>query len=255
MRDGSSFIYHLAEGTSSKMRDEYELLARNGCAQRGLIGIHCTALEPSDYVAWSRKAKGEGTVVWSPFSNIWLYGDTTDVLSARRHMRVCLGSDWSPSGTRQPARRAQGRRPVEHRRASRGALSPLELCEMATREPGLALESPWGRVVGRLEPGALADIAVMTPADVRPVRVDARRERTQREAGDRRRRARVRRRFADEGRGGHRRGDHRRRRAASSAHEVACRPPAGGPRPAGRREPVLERGHEANGGGAEEPGR
>ena len=35
---------------------------------------------------------------------------------------------------------------------------------MATREPGLALESPWGRVVGRLEPGALADVAVMTPA-------------------------------------------------------------------------------------------
>ena len=26
MRDGSSFIYHLAEGTSSKIRDEYELL-------------------------------------------------------------------------------------------------------------------------------------------------------------------------------------------------------------------------------------
>ena len=39
--------------------------------------------------------------MWSPFSNLWLYGDTTDVSSARRHgLRVCLGSDWTPSGTR-----------------------------------------------------------------------------------------------------------------------------------------------------------
>ena len=72
----------------------------NQCAQEGLIGIHCTALEDADYAAWNEKANGEGTVVWSPFSNIWLYGDTTDVLAARKHMRVCLGSDWSPSGTR-----------------------------------------------------------------------------------------------------------------------------------------------------------
>ena len=143
------------------MRDEYTLLADNDCAQQGLIGIHCTALEQSDYVAWNKKAKGEGTVVWSPFSNIWLYGDTTDVLSARKHMRVCLGSDWSPSGTRN----LLGELKVAalwNTASLAGALSPLELCEMATREPGLALEPPWGRVVGRLEPGALADVAVMT---------------------------------------------------------------------------------------------
>lgn len=42
-----------------------------------------------------------GTVVWSPFSSLWLYGHTTDVLGARRAgLRVCLGNDWSPSGMR-----------------------------------------------------------------------------------------------------------------------------------------------------------
>ena len=169
MKGGSSFIYHLAEGTSDKMRAEYDFLAKNGCAQQGLIGIHCTALAPADYVAWQKKAKGEGTVVWSPFSNIWLYGDTTDVVSARRHMRVCLGSDWSPSGTRN----LLGELKVAalwNRERLGGALSALELCEMATREPGLALEAPWGQVVGRLEEGALADIAVMSRVVADPYR-------------------------------------------------------------------------------------
>jgi len=169
MRGGSSFIYHLAEGTSAKMRDEYALIARNDCAQQGLIGIHCTALEESDYAKWNKKAKGAGTVVWSPFSNIWLYGDTTDVVSARKHMRVCLGSDWSPSGTRNLLGELKVAE-LWNRANLSGALSPLELCEMVTREPGLALEAPWGRVAGRLEPGALADIAVMAPASPNPYR-------------------------------------------------------------------------------------
>ena len=37
---------------------------------------------------------GRGAIVWSPCSNIWLYGGTTDVLGARHHGHlVCLGSD------------------------------------------------------------------------------------------------------------------------------------------------------------------
>ena len=64
-----------------------------------LIGIHSTALGADQYEDWA--SAGPGAVVWSPFSNIWLYGDTTDVLAARRlgHL-VCLGSDWGPSGTK-----------------------------------------------------------------------------------------------------------------------------------------------------------
>ena len=39
--------------------------------------------------------------MWSPFSNLWLYRDTTDVLAARAAgVRVCLGADWSPSGSK-----------------------------------------------------------------------------------------------------------------------------------------------------------
>ena len=194
-------------------------------------------------------------MVWSPFSNIWLYGDTTDVLSARKHMRVCLGSDWSPSGTRNLLGELKVAALWNTREPRRRALSPLELCEMVTREPGLALEQPWGRAVGRLEPGALADVAVMTPAGHRPVQVGARRERAQREARDRRRRARLRRRFDDEGRRGS---------PARRSPWPACARRVRTKLPADRlpQEPDLraaaslswKAGHGAHGGGAQGPG-
>ena len=40
-------------------------------------------------------------MIWSPFSNLWLYRDTTDVVAARDEgLRICLGADWSPSGSK-----------------------------------------------------------------------------------------------------------------------------------------------------------
>ena len=96
---GASFIYHLAEGTAPALLGEYADLRTAGCVHPNLIGIHSTALGADRVRRLGRP--GAGTIVWSPFSNIWLYGDTTDVLEARRHgILVCLGSDWAPSGTK-----------------------------------------------------------------------------------------------------------------------------------------------------------
>jgi hypothetical protein len=44
-----------------------------------------------------------------------------------------------------------------------GALEAADLVEMATGNPGDALARPWGVQVGRLVPGALADLAVFAP--------------------------------------------------------------------------------------------
>ena len=99
LKEGRAFFYHLAEGVDPVLRDEFRFLDRHNCVRDGLVGIHSTALTDADFRRWQRR--GGGSIVWSPFSNLWLYGDTTDVLSARRRgLRVCLGSDWTPSGTR-----------------------------------------------------------------------------------------------------------------------------------------------------------
>lgn len=157
---GRSFIYHLAEGTAPALTNEYADLREAGCVHPNLIGIHSTALGATEYDDWADR--GAGTIVWSPFSNIWLYGDTTDVLAARRrgHL-VCLGSDWAPSGTKN----LLGELKVAalwNDEALAGALDARDLGMMATANGGDALARCWGVDVGRLRPGALADVIVTT---------------------------------------------------------------------------------------------
>jgi 5-methylthioadenosine/S-adenosylhomocysteine deaminase len=157
---GHSFVYHLAEGTAPALLREYADLRRARCVHPNLIAIHSTALGAGEYEDWAEH--GPGTVVWSPFSNIWLYGDTTDVLAARRHGHlVALGSDWAPSGTKN----LLGELKVAalwNDEALDGELDGRELGAMATANGGDALARCWGVDVGRLRPGALADVLVTT---------------------------------------------------------------------------------------------
>lgn len=163
-----SFIYHLGEGVDPKLRSEYELLRSHDCVGSGLIGIHSTALTAADFDDWA--GVGPGAIVWSPFSNLWLYGGTSDVVAARAAgLRVCLGSDWTPSGTRN----VLGELKVAatwNELGLGGALDDADLVEMATANPGDTLAQPWGVQVGRLVPGALADIAVYSQVDEDPWR-------------------------------------------------------------------------------------
>lgn len=162
LRQNRSFIYHLGEGVDPKLRSEYQLLRSHDCVGEGLIGIHSTALDAADYADWA--SLGGGSIVWSPFSNLWLYGGTSDVLAARAAgIKVCLGSDWTPSGTRN----VLGELKVAaawNAAALGGSLSEEDLVEMVTANPGDTLTRPWGVQVGRLVPGALADIAVFARA-------------------------------------------------------------------------------------------
>lgn len=168
LADGKSFIYHLSEGVAPSLRNEFAQLHDRACVGAGLIGIHSTALAPADFAAW--RQAGSGSVVWSPLSNLWLYGGTTDVLAARAAgLRVCLGSDWTPSGSRNvlgELKTAAAWNDV----ALAGALTDADLVAMVTSEPGDALARPWQVPVGRLVEGALADLAVFTGQGSDPYR-------------------------------------------------------------------------------------
>ncbi|HSK26659.1 MAG TPA: amidohydrolase family protein [Jiangellales bacterium] len=188
MRAGSTFIYHCAEGQpGSVVAREFGDAADAGCLQPHFVAVHCCAADRTAFERW-RTAGGAGAVVWSPFSNLWLYGTTTDVPAARAAgITVCLGSDWAPSGTKHVLGEIKVARLAAD--AHGWALSDADLVQMVTSDAGDVLRRGWGRQVGRLQPGAIGDVLVVaagrgadpaatvvaaTERDVRLVVVDGR---------------------------------------------------------------------------------
>jgi cytosine/adenosine deaminase-related metal-dependent hydrolase len=156
LQDGDAFIYHLSEGTDPALRAEYEAMGSRGCIAPRFVGIHCTALGDPQFADWTPRG---GSVVWSPFSNLWLYGATTDIAAARaRGLRLCLGSDWAPSGTKSLLGELKVA-DLYNRASLEGLFSDLDLCRMVTCNPADALG--WEGRLGRLRPGLCGDFVIV----------------------------------------------------------------------------------------------
>lgn len=158
MRDGAGFIYHCSEGQrGSIVAREFADAAAAGCLQPSFVAVHANAVDPSVYATWT----DSGAIAWSPFSNLWLYGETTDVPAAlEAGITVCLGSDWAPSGTKNVLGELKSARITADALGWR--LSDADIVKMATCRSGDVLERAWGRQTGRLQPGALADLVVLS---------------------------------------------------------------------------------------------
>jgi 5-methylthioadenosine/S-adenosylhomocysteine deaminase len=166
--DGCSLVYHLAEGQrGSKVAREFADVATAGCLRHRLIAIHCCAVGDDEFRQWNVHAQlsdnaSPGGVVWSPFSNLWLYDQTTDVMAARTHdVAVCIGSDWGPSGSKN----LLGELKVAYTWVQHAGLglTPFDLAEMVTSNPGDLLARAWaGHGPGRLEPGRMGDAVAIT---------------------------------------------------------------------------------------------
>jgi hypothetical protein len=98
--------------------------------------------------------------VWSPFSNLWLYGSTTlvpDALASK--VGVALGTDWGPSGTKNLLGEIKvARLWSDH---EQWGLADADLVRMITSVPGDALARAWQQPVGRLVRGGLGDVTVL----------------------------------------------------------------------------------------------
>ena len=165
MAQGNAFIYHLSEGTYPGLLKEYRDLAAHDCLAPEFIGIHSTALGEAELREWG--AKG-GSIVWSPFSNLWLYAATTDVATATdAGLNVCLGADWAPSGSKNLLGELKVA-DLHNREALDEHFTAEQLVRMATSNPADAVG--WGEEAGRLIAGAFADILVVGGRDGDPYR-------------------------------------------------------------------------------------
>lgn len=160
MGDGAGFIYHCAEGQrgSRVLRDYLDLETAEGLLPT-LFAIHCCAVDAANWTKWA--TRDAGGVVWSPLSNLMLYAQTTLINDAQaRGLRVCLGSDWGPSGTKNLLGEMKVARIVADTLGY--TITDREIVEMVTTNPGVLLERCWDRPVGQLVEGAFADITILS---------------------------------------------------------------------------------------------
>jgi len=120
--------------------------------------IHGVALQPENFV---EMADHGVNLVWSPRSNLELYGSTADVAAAKAaHVKIALAPDWSPTGS--DGLLAE----LNYAAAWNESQTPhpftdRELVSMATSVPA-ALIGDDDRL-GALEPGHDADLLVLRP--------------------------------------------------------------------------------------------
>ncbi len=158
------FLLHLAEGVDDTARRHFlSLQFKPGqwAIASSLAGIHCTGLEKPDFEVMANKG---ASMVWSPLSNLLLYGATAKVAAARQAgVRIGIGSDWSPSGSKN----LLGELKVAHlfSQDAGGIFSDAEITELATTNAAAILH--WDAHLGSIAAGKYADFMVLTgkPAD------------------------------------------------------------------------------------------
>jgi 5-methylthioadenosine/S-adenosylhomocysteine deaminase len=200
-----AWIIHLAEGVRDgqrrtgdpfSSRGELATLASKGLLTDTTVIIHGNGLEAEDFAAMraAPSIRFDGTsdglgakLVWSPLSNLLLYGQTALVYQAlKAGVVVSLGTDWSPSGSRSlldelkiaditlrdprllgadrdliPSLSITGKA-GSAREEAEIALDKL-LVEMVTVNPAKTLR--WTHEVGSIEPGKFADLVLITKPD------------------------------------------------------------------------------------------
>lgn len=151
-------LLHLAEGTDDEARSHFlDLMLPDGtwAIRRSLAGIHATALRRADFDVM---AAAGAAIVWSPLSNLLLYGRTTDIAAARAAgVRIAMGPDWSPSGSKNLLGELKVARLVAAEAG--GVLSDREIVAMATRAAAEVVG--WEACIGSLEAGKRADIVAI----------------------------------------------------------------------------------------------
>ena len=151
-------LVHVGEGTPDDLESSVEFYALKG---RGFLGahtaiIHGAALIPDNF----REMHTAGTaLVWSPRSNIELYGVTTSVAAAlQEKVTVALAPDWSPTGsTNTLAELAYASR--YSREHMNGTLTDEQLFQMGTATPARIARIE--ELIGTIQAGRYADLFVL----------------------------------------------------------------------------------------------
>lgn len=154
---GTPYVPHIAEGTNctAKIEGKFYLdyVSKNPGRRYSLI--HGVGLIPSDV---ERLKDLDVTLIWSPRSNIVLYGTTVDIPNAlRAGARIAISTDWSYSGSYNLLEEFRCAENIDNAQWD-DHLSESDYWRMATEHGAYSLGIE--NFTGKLEEGLAADIMI-----------------------------------------------------------------------------------------------
>jgi cytosine/adenosine deaminase-related metal-dependent hydrolase len=151
-----AYIVHLAEGIDDSSRGEFDYMNQIGLVKPQLVAIHGTALTQAQLQTMGQVG---AKLVWSPLSNLALYGQTTNIPAAKAAgIMISIAPDWSPSGSANVLGELKVADRVNRERFA-SLLSDKDLVDMVTINPARTIA--WDDKVGSIAAGRYADLMVV----------------------------------------------------------------------------------------------
>jgi len=163
----NAYLIHIAEGVDDTSRKEFQKLfdvtTNDGCLFSPMTTVvHGTSLEEQHFAQMATHGMG---LVWSPQSNVFLYGHGTDLSKTAnvpaaldKGITVALAPDWSIGGSQNLLDELRFADRVDNGQWG-DAITPKMLAAMVTTNPAKLLGL--GATLGRLAPGLKADVVVL----------------------------------------------------------------------------------------------
>lgn len=154
------YLPHVSEGIDPAAQNEYSCMSQAGSESRDLMADNTSVVHGIGMTAEDiRKLSADGgQLVWSPRTNISLYGQTAEVLTYRNYdVPIALGTDWSVTGSMNMRRELACADYLNQNHYDQ-AFSDRDLWRMATLNAAKSLGID--DHVGDLREGYLADIAI-----------------------------------------------------------------------------------------------
>ncbi len=155
-----NYIPHISEGISLASENEFHCLDvdPNNVISGHTAVIHAVALNAKDIDVL---AKAKAMVVWSPRSNMDLYGNTASVTTMKKMgVQIALGTDWLASGSMSILRELACADSLSLKYFP-GVFTDQELWQMVTINAAKA--SGFDNQIGSLKTGLVADVVVFSP--------------------------------------------------------------------------------------------
>lgn len=154
------YIAHVAEGINAAAQNEFACLSSTDrlgvdIVDENFAMVHGIALYAHDGAAL---AGNMGSLIWSPRSNVSLYGNTAPVTMLKNQgVLTALSTDWTLSGSMTLARELSCADEL-NRKYFNNTFSDKDLWLMVTYNPALVLQV--ADKVGSLQAGLFADIVI-----------------------------------------------------------------------------------------------